>query len=354
MRRGRSSDRVAAKDKKKKNNKQKQKSSSSSSSASVTSSLELVTLNIDDIIHDPNQPRKQFDDESMQELSDSIKVKGLLQIIMVRKLSNGKYRLIDGARRWRVCKYMLKLKEIPALVDNSIKTKNDITIESLILNLQRDNLTPVDTENAIYRLHKQNKMSTREIGRLIGKSHTMVENYIKAKVDRDKLSNPLASALANNELAPVVSTATIVETATIKDDNARVEFIKMIHRGKIPEAGNVQHLREYVKAVNEASADVREAFFDGTLNIQQVKERTERRKNYEKLKALDASEKQELAKLAPTPETFKPPVGNEERIRFEQDPRPNPDITRLRHDIFVLQQQINRGWAGIFQYIQRL
>jgi ParB family chromosome partitioning protein len=76
--------------------------------------LRFEILEVDAITPNKNQPRKEFVDETMQELVESIKANGVLQPVKVRWLPKGKYMLVDGERCWRACKYILKLKDIPA------------------------------------------------------------------------------------------------------------------------------------------------------------------------------------------------------------------------------------------------
>lgn len=102
---------------------------------------------MDDIYPDPDQPRKNFDEKSLEELASSIKEKGVLQPILVVAEGNG-YRIISGERRYRACK-MLGMERIPAIVKQNIKDKREIREIQIIENLQREDVSQIERARSI-------------------------------------------------------------------------------------------------------------------------------------------------------------------------------------------------------------
>jgi len=123
---------------------------------------------------DPNpvQPRKHFDDEKLAELSSSIKARGLLQPIVVRRVAE-RFQIIAGERRFRAAK-LAGMDRVPALVRDT----DDPLELALIENLQREDLTPLEEAEALSGLIDRHAYSHREVGELIGKSRPYVSNAL--------------------------------------------------------------------------------------------------------------------------------------------------------------------------------
>ena len=107
----------------------------------ATASEQVVTLKINEIEPGSEQPRRVFDEEALLELSESIKLHGLLQPILVRPLLSGRYEIIAGERRWRACR-LAELEEIPVIV-KALDAQSAGEI-AMIENLQREDLNPVE------------------------------------------------------------------------------------------------------------------------------------------------------------------------------------------------------------------
>jgi ParB family chromosome partitioning protein len=138
-------------------------------------SLDIVELDTDVIIARQEQPRRNFDQESLQELAESLKEHGVLQPILVREKDDG-YELIAGERRWRAAK-LAGLPTIPAVV----RKLDDLQVAeiSLIENLQREDLTPVEEAQA-YRLMMERFHYTQEnLAQKIGKSRAHIANTLR-------------------------------------------------------------------------------------------------------------------------------------------------------------------------------
>jgi len=119
--------------------------------------LELREVPVDTIRPNPHQPRVDFEKESLQELADSFKKRGVLEPIIVRKHGNT-FEIVAGERRWRAAK-IAGFREIPAIVRTV--SEEDVLIESLMENIHRTNLTDVERENAIYELWKSGGFKTK-------------------------------------------------------------------------------------------------------------------------------------------------------------------------------------------------
>jgi ParB/RepB/Spo0J family partition protein len=179
-------------------------------------------LDVDRIQPNPEQPRLMFDEATLEELAASIREHGVLQPILVRPLDDGEFQLIAGERRWRASK-AAGLETIPALVE---EIDDDTALEiSIIENLQREDLTPLD-EAAMYdRMVREHGYSVRRLAQKLGKDKGYLENrmrladapaeirelvslrkdtlshaYELMKVEDPKKRKKLAAQVANGEL----------------------------------------------------------------------------------------------------------------------------------------------------------
>lgn len=135
-----------------------------------------VTLKLNDIIPNKDQARKQFDDEPLAELADSIAEHGVLQPLLVRPLPNGSYQLIAGERRYRASR-MAGLTEVPVVIKSL--SDEEAAVISLIENLQRENLNPVEEANGFNDLIKQFGLTQEEAAKKVGKSRPAVANALR-------------------------------------------------------------------------------------------------------------------------------------------------------------------------------
>lgn len=134
------------------------------------------TLPISQIESYQNQPRKNFDQEKLQELADSIRVHGVIQPLTVRKLASGYYQIIAGERRWRAAR-MAGLDEVPAVV---IEADDQKAMElAMIENLQREDLNPIEEAEGFRVLTDTYGMSQAEAAERVGKSRSAVANSMR-------------------------------------------------------------------------------------------------------------------------------------------------------------------------------
>lgn len=136
---------------------------------------DVSKIDINKVYANPNQPRKTFDKESLNELAESIRVHGLIQPIIVNKTDKG-YMIIAGERRFRACK-MCGLKEVDAIVKHY--TNKQIAEISIIENLQREDLNPIEVARGIKQLMDDYGLTQEKVAERLGKSRSAVANSIR-------------------------------------------------------------------------------------------------------------------------------------------------------------------------------
>ena len=140
------------------------------------------------------QPRKQFDEASLQDLADSIRRHGILQPLTVRKLSSGYYQIIAGERRWRAAR-MAGLSEVPVLI---IEADDRKAMElAMIENLQREDLNPIEEAEGYKALMEDYGLTQEEAAERVGKSRSNVANVLRLL----NLSAPVRALLAKGVLS---------------------------------------------------------------------------------------------------------------------------------------------------------
>ncbi len=131
---------------------------------------------VDQIEPNPGQPRRDFDEESLRELADSIQAIGIIQPVTLRQVADNKFQIIAGERRWRASQ-MVGLKAIPAY----IRTINDENVMEMALveNIQREDLNAIEIALAYEHLLETTGMTQEKISERVGKSRTAVTNYLR-------------------------------------------------------------------------------------------------------------------------------------------------------------------------------
>jgi ParB family chromosome partitioning protein len=153
-----------------------------------TNDSSLLEIPLNQIRPNPRQPRKDFNETSLRELSDSIKSQGVLQPILVEEISPGEYSIVAGERRYRASK-LAGLERVPVLV----KTFSDMQrLEvSLIENIQRENLNPVEEAKAYAYLLQEAGITQDELAKRVGKNRSTISNSIRLL----QLSSPMQNDL---------------------------------------------------------------------------------------------------------------------------------------------------------------
>ena len=138
--------------------------------------MKLLNLKIDKIVTNSNQPRKYFDNEKMSELKDSIKNSGLLQPITVRKISNGKYEIVAGERRYRACRE-LGMESIP-VIEMNVGDARGYEL-SVLENIQRENLNPIEEAESYLMLMEVYGYTQEKLSEKLGKTRSSVSNKMR-------------------------------------------------------------------------------------------------------------------------------------------------------------------------------
>lgn len=176
------------------------------------SSSNVENISINDIEPNKYQPRKHFNDESLMELSESIKEHGVIQPIIVKKIDYG-YQIVAGERRWRAAK-LAGLKEIPVIIKDF--NEQEIMEIALIENLQREDLNPIDEAKAYKALIDQFKLTQEDISKKVGKSRSAIANSIRLL----NLSNEIQEMLIKGKLS--IGHAKVILSIT---DNDKQNYI---------------------------------------------------------------------------------------------------------------------------------
>ncbi|QJB35738.1 ParB/RepB/Spo0J family partition protein [Chitinophaga oryzae] len=164
------------------------------SDKTVATATGIERIALEQIVTNPKQPRRDFDEVALQELSQSIKLHDIIQPITVAKISNKKYQLIAGERRLRASK-MAGLKDIPAYV----RQANDQELLELALleNLQRENLNAIEVGLSYKRLMEECSLTQEQVADRMGKERSTVTNYIRLL----KLPPDIQVAVRNGQLS---------------------------------------------------------------------------------------------------------------------------------------------------------
>ena len=184
---------------------------------------DLASLAVADITPHPDQPRRIFDEEALDELAASIAQRGVIQPIIVRPMDNGRYQLVAGERRWRAAQ-KAQLHEIPALVRNL--TEREVMALALIENLQREDLNPIEEARAYSRLAELEGMTQAEIAQMVDKSRSHVANFqrllalpddVIGMVEKGDLSMGHARALIGCDDAAEIAGTAVARQMSVRD-----------------------------------------------------------------------------------------------------------------------------------------
>lgn len=212
-------------------------------------------IDITSIFPHPEQPRRQFDEAALQELSDSIALRGVIQPIIVREQGAGRYQLVAGERRWRAAQ-RAQLHQIPAIVRD---LDDGETLEiALIENVQRQDLNPIEEAQAYSKLIAQFGHSQEALGKLVGKSRSHVANLMRLLdlpgtvldlVRAGMLSMGHARALIGVENASKIARQIVEKGLSVR----QVEKLAQASKGKGSSTGDGPRIR----MLSEGDADIR-------------------------------------------------------------------------------------------------
>ena len=198
--------------------------------SSSISEIELSKISVN-----PNQPRREFDEVALQELSDSIAEIGIIQPITLRKLTDNEYQIIAGERRYRAS-IKAGLKTVPAY----IRTADDENVMEMALveNIQREDLNAVEIALAYQHLIEQYELTQERLSERVGKKRTTIANYLRLL----KLPAPIQMALQNKQIDMGHARALI----TLADPKLQVKIFEEI----VEQGYSVRKVEEMVKLLN--------------------------------------------------------------------------------------------------------
>ena len=212
-----------------------------------------VTLKISDIEPNREQPRHDFDEETLRELADSIAQHGILQPLLVRPLPDGGYQLVAGERRWRAGR-MAGLTEVPVIIREM--TDSEMMQISMVENLQRENLTPVEEALGYKVLSEEYGMTQEEISKTVGKSRPVIANAMRLL----KLPQIVLDMVSNGEISSGHARALLA----FENEDILIQTAEMIKTNDL----TVRDIERLAKKANEEKKTVttpgtgRKSFYD--------------------------------------------------------------------------------------------
>ncbi|MGM9685319.1 MAG: ParB/RepB/Spo0J family partition protein [Bacteroidaceae bacterium] len=232
--------------------------------------IELIEAN-------PNQPRREFNEEALQELADSIAEIGIIQPITLRKLNNGKYQIIAGERRWRAS-MRAKLKAIPAY----IKTVDDENLMEMALveNIQRQDLNAIEIALAYQQLIEQYGLTQEKLAEKVGKKRATVANFLRLL----KLPAPVQIGLRNG----LIDTGHARALLAIDDPKKQVKaYNETVNKGL-----SVRMVEQMVKKEKNTTEGKKKQEDDGTAQMtRQMAEQIQKALNTKAVVVADAKGK---------------------------------------------------------------
>ena len=193
-------------------------------------------ININQIEINPNQPRKKFNDKSLKELSISVKNYGIIQPITVRKLSENRFQLISGERRFRASK-LSGIQTIPSFIKDA--DEKEILELALIENIQREDLNSIEISVSYKKLIDDLKISQDELAEKVGKDRSTINNYLRLL----KLPPTIQNGIIENKIHMGHARSLI----TIEKSEAQIEIYNTI----IKRGLSVRKTEDLVRSLNK-------------------------------------------------------------------------------------------------------
>ena len=213
---------------------------------------DIRQLKINEIDPNTEQPRKNFDDEKIQQLAESIKLHGVVQPIIVKKEKNG-YKIVAGERRWRAAR-LAGLDKVPVIVKEL--SDQQVMEISLIENLQREDLNPLEEAQAYWELIRKYRMTQEQISKAIGKSRSAVANSLRL----NKLDDAIKKFIFEEKLSEGHARAIL----SLPDLKTQLEAAsQMVNKGM-----NVRDAEQLVKSLMENRRAKRTRTLDEDIMIE--------------------------------------------------------------------------------------
>lgn len=194
------------------------------------------TIDINKIEPNSNQPRKNFNEDKIHELAESIKQHGLIEPLIVQKGKKGFYTIIAGERRWRAAK-LAGLKEVPVVIKDY--SPQEIMEVALIENIQREDLNPVEEAKAYQNLIKEYNLKQEEVAERVSKSRSAITNSLRLL----KLSDDVLTLLMEEEISSGHARALL----GLEDSEKQLEIAEKIAKDHL----SVREVEKLVKNINQ-------------------------------------------------------------------------------------------------------
>ena len=215
-----------------------------------------IMVKINEVEPNREQPRKDFDEDALMELADSIKQFGILQPLLVQKKKDY-YEIIAGERRWRAAK-IAGIKEVPIIVKNY--TDQEIVEISLIENIQRENLNPIEEAMAYKRLLEEFDLKQDEVAERVSKSRTAVTNSMRLL----KLSDRVQQMIVDD----MISTGHARALLAIDDEEQQYMLANKIFDEKL----SVRETEKLVKTLKNPKKEVKKTIIEHTFVYENIEE----------------------------------------------------------------------------------
>ena len=180
----------------------------------------LAHIPIEQISPNPYQPRKTFNDASIEDLARSVREHGIIQPLVVTRTGDDKYRLIAGERRFRAAQ-KAELKVVPVVIKETM-TDSDVLQVALIENIQREDLNPIEEAYAYHQLHEEFGLTQEEISKRVGKERSTVANFLRLL----RLPDPVKKLLAAGQLSMGHARAILAVDSAKKQEQLAERVVK--------------------------------------------------------------------------------------------------------------------------------
>lgn len=238
----------------------------------------IVELKITDIEPNKEQPRKNFNQEKLHALAESIIQHGVVQPIIVRKENKG-YTIIAGERRWRASK-IAGLKTIPAII-KELSSKETMEI-ALIENLQREDLNPIEEAEAYQKLMEEHGLTQEALSKLVGKSRAAIANSVRLLTLADKIKDMLINELLtpghartlvtieDKEKQEKLAEEIVEKNLSVRETESLINQKKGVKNKnkKINKDANILDIEERLKSIFGTKVDLRHSNNKGKIVIE--------------------------------------------------------------------------------------
>jgi len=198
----------------------------------------IVIIKLRDVEPNPKQPRRNFDQEKLEALADSLKTHGVIQPILVKKNDNGMHTIIAGERRWRAAK-LAGLEEVPCIIKDF--GEKELMEIALIENLQREDLNPIEEAEGYKHLMEKFNMTQEDVSQRVGKSRSAVANSLRL----NKLCDEIKALVIDGQLSQGHARAIL----PIESKDEQIKIANKI----IKEELNVRQTEKLVTSLDKAT-----------------------------------------------------------------------------------------------------